>query len=83
MNPDINERQTLIRGLGLAAAISVIIANVIGTGVFVKARVMTCNVGEPTWVIVAWIAAGEKPKERWRIGTEHEKFVFRTCCLTP
>ncbi len=58
MNPDINERQTLIRGLGLAAAISVIIANVIGTGVFVKARVMTCNVGEPTWVIVAWVAAG-------------------------
>jgi len=33
--------------------------------------------------LVAWIAAGEKPKERWRIGTEHEKFVFRTCCLTP
>src|SRR5688572_27545210 len=48
----------LIRGLGLAAAISVIIANVIGTGVFLKARVMTCNVGSPTWVIVAWIAAG-------------------------
>ena len=22
------------------------------------------------------MAAGEKPKERWRIGTEHEKFVF-------
>ncbi len=24
-----------------------------------------------------------KPKSRWRIGTEHEKFVFRTCSLTP
>ncbi|HVF46823.1 MAG TPA: amino acid permease [Pyrinomonadaceae bacterium] len=58
MNSDLSERQTLIRGLGLAAAISVIIANVIGTGVFLKARVMTCNVGTPTWVIVAWIAAG-------------------------
>lgn len=58
MNSDLSERQTLIRGLGLAAAISVIIANVIGTGVFLKARVMTCNVGSPTWVIVAWIAAG-------------------------
>jgi glutamate--cysteine ligase len=23
-------------------------------------------------------AAGEKPKEAWRIGTEHEKFVYRT-----
>ncbi len=52
------DRQSLIRGLGLAAAISVIIGNVIGTGVFLKARVMTCNVGTPGWVIAAWIAAG-------------------------
>ncbi|MGB7069888.1 MAG: amino acid permease [Pyrinomonadaceae bacterium] len=50
--------QTLIRGLGLIAAISIIIGNVIGTGVFLKARVMTCNVGSPTWVIIVWIAAG-------------------------
>ena len=53
-----DERQALLRGLGLAAAISVIIGNVIGTGVFLKARVMTCNVGDATWVLVAWIAAG-------------------------
>jgi len=26
--------------------------------------------------LVAWIAGGEKPRERWRIGTEHEKFPF-------
>ncbi len=58
MNPEISDRQTLIRGLGLAAAVSVIIGNVIGTGVFLKARVMTCNVGSPTWVLMAWIAAG-------------------------
>ena len=58
MFPEINERQTLIRGLGLIAAISVIIGNVIGTGVFLKARVMTCNVGTPGWVLAAWIAAG-------------------------
>lgn len=58
MNPDLTERQSLIRGLGLIAAISVIIGNVIGTGVFFKARIMTCNVGDGTWVILAWIAAG-------------------------
>ncbi len=58
MNPEITERQTLIRGLGLIAAISIIIGNVIGTGVFLKARVMTCNVGDPNWVIAAWVAAG-------------------------
>lgn len=58
MDPTVNDRQTLIRGLGLIAAISVIIGNMIGTGVFLKARVMTCNVGSATWVTVAWIAAG-------------------------
>ena len=52
------EAKQLVRGLGLVAAISVIIGNVIGTGVFLKARVMTCNVGEPFWVIMAWVAAG-------------------------
>ncbi|MFZ1565694.1 MAG: glutamate--cysteine ligase, partial [Sphingorhabdus sp.] len=26
--------------------------------------------------LVAPMAAGEKPAERWRIGTEHEKFVY-------
>jgi APA family basic amino acid/polyamine antiporter len=49
---------TLIRGLTLVAAASVVIGNVIGTGVFLKARVMTCNVGSPDMVIIVWIAAG-------------------------
>lgn len=57
-----SENQTnqisLVRGLGLIAAISIIIGNVIGTGVFLKARVMTCNLGSPEWVVIAWIAAG-------------------------
>lgn len=53
-----SDKHALIRGLGLVAAISVIIGNIIGTGVFLKARVMTCNVGSPGWVIAAWVAAG-------------------------
>lgn len=28
--------------------------------------------------LVALFEAGEKPRDRWRIGTEHEKFVYRT-----
>ncbi len=38
--------------------------------------------GEPSPIIgsrdelVAWIGAGSKPREHWRIGTEHEKFGF-------
>lgn len=58
MDSKATENYNLIRGLGLIAAISVIVGNVIGTGVFLKARVMTCNVGTPGWVIAAWIAAG-------------------------
>ncbi len=52
------ETMSLVRGLGLLAAVSMIVGNVIGTGVFLKARVMTCNVGSPEWVLLAWIAAG-------------------------
>src|SRR5947208_3771115 len=48
----------LIRGLGLVAAISVNVANVIGTGVFLKARVMTCNVGTPGIALTVWLVAG-------------------------
>jgi len=33
--------------------------------------------------LVNWIATGEKPVQQWRIGTEHEKFVFRTADLSP
>jgi APA family basic amino acid/polyamine antiporter len=48
----------LIRGLGLTAAIAVNVANIIGTGVFLKARVMTCNVGTPGKALAVWVAAG-------------------------
>src|ERR671910_1398383 len=48
----------LVRGLGPIAAISINVGNIIGTGIFLKARVMTCNVGTPTRVILVWIAAG-------------------------
>lgn len=58
MAQNLSNQANLIRGLGLIAAASVIIGNVIGTGVFFKARVMTCNLGSPEWVIAAWIAAG-------------------------
>lgn len=54
----LESRITLIRGLSLLAAASIIIGNVIGTGVFLKARVMTCNVGTPGMVITVWVVAG-------------------------
>jgi glutamate--cysteine ligase len=33
--------------------------------------------------LVSWFEAGSKPKERWRIGTEHEKFGFHRADLSP
>jgi APA family basic amino acid/polyamine antiporter len=48
----------LVRGLGLLAAAAVVIGDVIGTGVFLKARVMTCNVGTPGLVVTVWVVAG-------------------------
>jgi len=49
---------TLVRGLGLIATTSIVVGNVIGTGVFLKSRVMTCNVGTPGRVIAVWLVAG-------------------------
>src|SRR5258707_12131335 len=33
--------------------------------------------------LVAWLEAGSKPRSQFRIGTEHEKFVFRGDGLHP
>ncbi|MEP6546649.1 MAG: amino acid permease [Gammaproteobacteria bacterium] len=48
----------LTRGVGPWAAMAVNVANMIGTGVFLKSRVMTCNVGDAKMVLVVWLAAG-------------------------
>ena len=41
----------LVRGLGPVATTAIVVGNVIGTGVFLKSRVMTCNVGTPGRVL--------------------------------
>lgn len=51
-------RSSLVRALGFTAAASLIICNVIGQGIFLKARAMTCDVGSPELVVGAWIASG-------------------------
>lgn len=57
MQPN-NHHHQLVRGLGPIAAISINVGNIIGTGIFLKARVMTCNVGTPGRVILVWVASG-------------------------
>ena len=42
--------------------------------------------GEPVTAksqLIEWIAQGNKPKSDWRIGTEHEKFVYDLKSLRP
>jgi APA family basic amino acid/polyamine antiporter len=51
-------RSELTRGVGAWGAIAVNVANMIGTGVFLKTRVMTCNVGSAKTVLLVWAAAG-------------------------
>src|ERR1700760_2790795 len=51
-------RSELTRGVGAWAAIAVNVANMIGTGVFLKSRVMTCNVGDAKLVLLVWLVAG-------------------------
>jgi len=51
-------RPGLVRALGITAAASLIVCNVIGQGIFLKTRAITCNVGSPDLVVLAWIAAG-------------------------
>lgn len=48
----------LLRGLGLVPATALIVTAVIGTGVFLKARVMTCNAGTPGMVLLAYVVGG-------------------------
>ena len=56
--PPLAPRRELTRGVGPWAAIAVNVANMIGTGVFLKTRVMTCNVGDARTVLLVWVAAG-------------------------
>jgi basic amino acid/polyamine antiporter, APA family len=51
-------RGELTRGVGPWAAMAVNVANMIGTGIFLKTRVMTCNVGGAKMVLIVWLAAG-------------------------
>ena len=49
---------SLVRGLGLLASVAMVVGTVIGTGVYLKSRVMTCNVESPWLVVSVWVVAG-------------------------
>lgn len=51
-------RTSLLRALTLTDATALVVGSVIGTGVFLKTAVMTQQLGSPTLVLLAWLAAG-------------------------
>jgi len=53
-----SEGRELTRSLGLVPAIAVNVGNMIGTGIFLKTRVMTCNVGASSTVLAVWVVGG-------------------------
>jgi basic amino acid/polyamine antiporter, APA family len=53
-----SEARGLSRNLELLPAIAVNVGNMIGTGIFLKPRVMTCNVGAASTVIAVWVIGG-------------------------
>jgi APA family basic amino acid/polyamine antiporter len=48
----------LIRVLGLGFVISVVVANILGSGVYKKVAPMADTLGSPGWVLVAWVLGG-------------------------
>lgn len=52
------EKNHLIRGLTMTDTTALVVGTIIGTGVFLKAAVMAQEVGTPSLVLLAWVAAG-------------------------
>jgi len=48
----------LVRSLGLGFAISVVVANILGSGIYKKVAPMADQLQSPGWVLVAWIIGG-------------------------
>jgi APA family basic amino acid/polyamine antiporter len=48
----------LIRALGLGFVISVVVANILGSGIYKKVAPMADTLGSPGWVLVAWVLGG-------------------------
>lgn len=48
----------LVRGLTLTDSIAIVVGTIIGTGVFLKTATMAQTMGNPTWVLIAWVVGG-------------------------
>ena len=53
-----SEQSKLVRGLTPLHAGALVVGTVIGTGIFLKAGIMSQAVGDPRWMLLAWVVAG-------------------------
>jgi len=54
----VSEQSQLVRGLTPLHAGALVVGTVIGTGIFLKAGIMSQTVGAAHWMLLAWVAAG-------------------------
>jgi APA family basic amino acid/polyamine antiporter len=54
----VREQRQLVRGLTPVHAGALVVGTVIGTGIFLKAGIMSQTVGAAHWMLLAWVAAG-------------------------
>src|SRR5512139_1769758 len=50
--------QTLIRGIGLKSATALVIANIIGAGIFTSTGFQAGSLGHPGYIFLLWIVGG-------------------------
>ncbi len=58
MPPVVETNDHLVRSLTLTDSTALVVGKVIGTGIFLKAAIMTQQVGAPSLMLAAWAAAG-------------------------
>lgn len=51
-------QRSLIRTLGLGYVVIVVIANILGSGVYKKIAPMAAELHSPGWILLAWVVAG-------------------------
>ncbi|MGB9179658.1 MAG: amino acid permease [Pyrinomonadaceae bacterium] len=53
-----NEKEKLVRGLGLLDATMIVVGSMIGSGIFITSAESARLVGAPGWLLAAWALAG-------------------------
>jgi APA family basic amino acid/polyamine antiporter len=55
---DLADSQGLVRGIGLKSAIALVIANIIGAGIFTSTGFQAGTLGHPGYIFLVWIVGG-------------------------